>query len=564
MKTKNIILILLSVGLLSSCSFLDYDETSGLKTKEDIYKYFRSAEQMLTTVYYYLPQDLGAIAGAMRDCATDDAEYAASGGAVQSFNNGSWSSLNTIDSQWGNSNSLYWGVRAANGFIAEVVNVDLSRYVNDVNYEQMMTKLKYFPYEARLLRAYYFFELARRYGDIAMPLTALTATEANQLEKTKFQDVIQFIADECDAAAPHLPITYKGITEQTGRMNRGFALALKSKALLYAASVLHNPLNDAAKWKVSAKAALDVINMGVYSLDGMAPQNNFTSKEVVMFRLNANSNSFERNNFPIRFTLGTRPTPATATFPSQNLVDAFETISGYPVMLGENGWKSEDPNFNPLLPYSGRDPRLGRTVLTDGSNFKGSTIETFAGGKDDAPITAGGSATGYFLYKYIQEKTDFTPDQNVTEKHLWVIYRYAETLLTYAESMVEAFGDANYTDATYPKSALWAINQVRVNAGMPVVIDKGKEDFLEKVRKEWRVEFAFEDHRFWDIRRWKIGDKTQSELYGVSIEKKADGTKVYQRTLYETRKWTERMYLYPIPQDELFKNKNLLPQNPGW
>lgn len=564
MKTRNILLIVLSTCWLSSCNYLDFDETSDLKTKEEIYKYFRTVEQMLTTVYYYLPQDLGVIGGAMRDCATDDAEYAATGASIQSFNNGSWSPINTIDSQWGSSWSLYWGIRAANGFIADVENVDLSRFENDINYQQMMTKLKYFPYEARLLRAYFFFELARRYGDIAMPLTVLTTGEANQITKTNYQDVIRFIADECDAVAPNLPVTYKGVTEQTGRVTRGFAMALKSKALLYAASPLHNSANNADKWKASAKAALDLIDMGVYALDKTEAANNLVSKEVVMFRLNSFDSKFELNNFPIRFTVGQRSTPASATFPSQNLVDAFETIGGYSVTLTESGWVSEDPGFDPSHPYANRDPRMARAVLTDGSLFKGSSIETFIGGKDDIPVTSGGSATGYFLRKYIQEVTDFTPDKLVKKEHLWVIYRYAETLLTYAESMIEAFGDANYTDQIYNKSALWAINEVRINAGMPLVKFIDKDDFIRKVRNEWRVEFAFEDHRFWDIRRWKIGDKTQRELYGVSIEKKADGNKVYQRILHETRKWSERMNLYPIPQDELFKNKNLLPQNTGW
>lgn len=560
MKTKNIILTLACSVMLSSCSFLDFDETSSLKTKDDIYKYFATTEQMLTTVYSYLPQDLGVISNAMRDCATDDAEYSASGAAVQSFNNGSWSSLNAYDNQW----NLYWGIRAANGFLDEIAHVDFSRFENDINYKLMMAKLKYFPYEARLLRAFYFFELARRYGDIAMPLTVLTTEEANQIQKTKFQDVIQYIVGECDAVAYNLPVTYKGVTEQTGRVTQGFALALKSKALLYAASPLHNPSKNTDKWKLSAKAALDLILLDLYKLDRAEAANNQTSKEVVMFRLNGDNSNFELINFPIRFTMGGRSTPNMGTFPSQNLVDAFETTAGYRVTLGQNGFESEDPNFNPLNPYDNRDPRMARAILRDGSSFKGSFIETFEGGKDDAPVPAGGSATGYFLKKYIQESADFTPDNKVVKKHFWVIYRYAETLLTYAESMVEAFGDPTYTDGIYTKSALWALNEVRINAGMPAVTYKDKDDFIEKVQNEWRVEFAFEDHRFWDIRRWKIGDKTQKELYGVSIIKKADGTKMYQRMLYETRSWSERMYLYPIPQTELYKNSNLLPQNEGW
>ena len=85
--------------------------------------------------------------------------------------------------------------------------------------------------------------------------------------------------------------------------------------------------------------------------------------------------------------------------------------------------------------------------------------------------------------------------------------------------MVNAFNDVDYTDETYVYSALWAINEVRKNADMPLLTSMGKEEFLERLYNEWRVEFAFEDHRFWDVRRWKIADTTQRELYGVKIEK---------------------------------------------
>ena len=191
-------------------------------------------------------------------------------------------------------------------------------------------------------------------------------------------------------------------------------------------------------------------------------------------------------------------------------------------------------------------------------------IETRNGGQDDVLDTEGGSPTGYFLRKYIQESTDFDTDNPVTNKHHWIIYRYAETLLTYAESMIEAFGDPSYTDATFTMSAADALNQVRANAGMPAVTATGKEEFIEAVRNEWRVEFAFEDHRFWDVRRWKIGADTQTEIYGVKITQVSGSTYSYERFVYETRKWNDRMYLYPIPQTELYKNSNLAPQNPGW
>ena len=555
------ILIIISAVLVSvavqSCSFLDFDETSGLRTKEDQYRYFNSTEQMLTNVYSYMPKDLGAVSGAMRDCACDDAEYGNSGSPVQYFTNGSWSAVNTVDDAW----NLYYGIRAANSFIEEVAKTDFSRYEHDVQYANWMKKLAYFPYEARVLRAHYFFELARRYGDIAMPLAVLDKEGANSIVKTSFDDVVEFIVSECDECAPMLPDSYADQPgAQIGRVTKGFAMAVKSKALLYAASPLHNETSDVEKWKRSAKAALDIIRSGIYSLDPDGCVNDISSPEIVMMVIGGDSQDFELMNFPIRFTEGKRTGP-TATFPSQNLVDAFETINGAAVKLTDAGWVSDDPQFDPQKPYDNRDPRFYRTVLANGMTFKDSEIEVFEGGADHAEVTAGGSPTGYFLRKYIQETTSFIPDKTVTNKHHWVVYRYAETLLAYAESMVNAFGSPDYSDPDYPYSALWALNQVRSNAGMP---ETDADEFRNKLINEWRVEFAFEDHRFWDVRRWKIGDETQRELIGVNIRKDADGTLNFYRQVYENRKWTDRMYFYPIPQSELFKNRNLYPQNLGW
>lgn len=565
MRSKLIILILSSITLVS-CNFLDFDETSGLKTKEDMYKYFNTTENMLTHIYSFIPQGYnfnGGAAMAMRDSGSDDAEFGATGDVIQNFNNGNWSSIRTVDDSW----NLYAGIRAANNFIVEIDLVDFSRYENDGNYKNWLAKLKYFPFEARVLRAHYFFELARRYGDIAMPLTALTQEEANTIEKTAFADVVKFIVDECDEASANLPDSYINQPgKQTGRITKGFAMAVKSKALLYAASQLHNPSKDKELWKKSAKASLDIIETGLYSLDPEESANNLSSKETVLMRMNGDNPTFESLNFPLRFTEGERNANVIdySNFPSQNLVDAFETINGYSVTLENTGWVSSDPSFNPKNPYDNRDPRFSRAVLANGMSFKGSKIETFEGGADDRPVSQGGTPTGYYLNKYIQESTNFAPDKKVINKHHWVIYRYAETLLTYAESMINAFDDPTYTDNTYKYSAMWAINQVRANAGMPLINDAGKEEFIQRLHNEWRVEFAFEDHRFWDVRRWKTADTTQRELFGVKIKKDANDNLMFYKNLYETRKWRDAMYLYPIPQAELFKNTNLNPQNPGW
>ena len=124
MKTYRIITTLLSAAVFVSCNYLDFDETNGLNTHDNIYKYFDNTKQMLTNVYSYIPRISGAVEEAMRDCASDDAEFGNTGGGVQDFNNGNWSALRTHDTAW----SLYNGIRAANEFIASIADVDFSRF----------------------------------------------------------------------------------------------------------------------------------------------------------------------------------------------------------------------------------------------------------------------------------------------------------------------------------------------------------------------------------------------------------------------------------------------------
>jgi hypothetical protein len=245
-------------------------------------------------------------------------------------------------------------------------------------------------------------------------------------------------------------------------------------------------------------------------------------------------------------------------------VDAFQTANGYDITLGSNGWETSDPEFDVTKPYKGRDPRFARAILADGMSFKGSTIETFVGGKDySATRNDLGSPTGYYLRRYIQESTSFTPENTVTNKHQWIVYRYAEALLTYAEALNEYLGNPTSTVGDFSVSALEALNMVRANAGMPDVTVTSQSDFRDAVRREWRVEFAFEDHRFWDVRRWDIGQATQGQVDGVEITRKS-GKSDYKRMTVETRTWSARQNLFPIPQSELFCNPNLNPQNTGW
>ena len=559
---KKLFYILSVAFLAAGCNFLDFDESSSDYSRDDMYLTYSNIQKMLTNIYGYMPnKNIYDVSSALRDCGSDDAEYGDPDASVQRFTNGTWSALNTVDDKW---STMYSGIRSANEFLESIKTVDLSMYQYETKYQRWLEHLKYYPYQAKVLRAYYFFELARRYGDIPMPMTMLTAEEANAIAKTPFDEVINFIVSECDESAANLPDTYVGLLDdEVGRVTRGFALAVKTKALLYAASPLHNPSGDKSKWEKAAAAAKEIIDLGIYKLDPDEKANNYTSQEVIFAIMRSESSSFELYNFPVRFTEGQR-TYLAGNYPTQNLVDAFQTANGYDITLGSNGWQTADPDFDVTRPYEGRDPRFARAILADGMSFKGSTIETFVGGKDySATRNDLGSPTGYYLRRYIQESTSFVPENTVSNKHQWIVYRYAEVLLTYAEALNEYLGNPAATGGEFSLSALEALNMVRANAGMPEVTEASQSDFREAVRREWRVEFAFEDHRFWDVRRWDIGQATQGQIDGVEITR-TGGKSEYKRMTVETRTWSARQNLFPIPQSELFCNPNLNPQNTGW
>lgn len=545
--------LIITVGLLSffmgSCDYLDYSEASYLK-KEDIFSDWNRTQSFLSDIYGSLPIGFAPIGGAMRASATDDAEYVLDYSSVQKFNDGSWSSIQTLDDQWG---QMYSGIRAVNLLLEEVKGRTFDEYKWTDTYADEMTQFNNYPNEARFLRAFFYFQLAERYGSVPLITTVLTEDEANAVSPASYDDIVKYIVSECDAIIPLLPVTYVGFTsaQETGRATRGAAMALKARTLLYAASPLHNPTGTAQKWIDAAKAAKDIINATTYSLEANynAFLNNVASKELILERREGNQNYFERANFPIGYEGGN-----TGNCPTQNLVDAYE--------MKANGLSISDPlsGYNPLDPYAGRDPRFALTILYNTSTFKSKPLEIWVGGANATPKT-NATKTGYYLKKYVIEAVSLDPNSISTRQHTWVLFRYGEVLLNYAEAMNEAYGPESASDLGM--TALQAVNLIRTRAKMPVFpTGLTKDQFRTKLRNERRVELAFEEHRFWDIRRWKIGDTTK-DIYGMEIIKNTDGTYKYTKKLVERRVYEDKMNLYPIPLSELYKNDKLK-QNTGW
>ena len=564
MKTLKVYFIFLFFGtILSSCNYLDYSESSQYN-KNDIFSDFTRCEGVLTNIYSYLPSDFSSVDGSTRSSATDDAIDVKELSNIQKFNDGSWNAVITLDDQWVN---MYSGIRTANVFLKGIQGQTFPDIEYNSDYAAKMQQFTVYPYEARFLRALFYFELIKRYGDVPLVTTVLTVDEANHVVPAKFDSIVKFIVSECDSVAPKLPITFStfSTTKETGRATRGAAWALKARTLLYAASPLHNPNALATgdpKWIAAAKAAKVVID-SLKSQYSPLPSytttfntvNGLPSKELIFGRNEGSSNTFEAANTAIGFVGGN-----TGTCPTQNLVDAYE------MKKSGKGINETGSGYDATNPYVGRDPRFGATILYNGAVWKSPQVLEIWDGGLNAPPKVHATETGYYLKKYMIESVSLDPVLPTTGQHYWTIFRYAEILLNYAEAMNEAYGpDAVGTDPVLNFTARTQVNIVRSRTGvaMPAFpVGMTQSAFRTKLQNERRIEFAFEDQRFWDIRRWKIG-ATTTDIYGVDIKNDGTGVITFTGKLVQSRIWDEKMNLYPIPQSEININ-NKLGQNPGW
>ncbi|HWV31358.1 MAG TPA: RagB/SusD family nutrient uptake outer membrane protein [Dyadobacter sp.] len=408
--------------------------------------------------------------------------------------------------------------------------------------------------ELRFIRAYRYHDLIRNFGGIPIigdKVYTLEDRDYTELYQRKsIEESITYAVSELDAAAAGLA----GATVTSGRGSENAALALKARLLLYAASPLfNNDQNDAAKWQKAADAAKVVIDKGAFSLYNDYRKlfiTNNTSEDIFI-RLYSPTNehtNLELVNGPNGYGGWAGNTPL------QNLVDDYEMMDGTKITDPKSG-------YNPKEPYKNRDPRLTMTVLYNGAAYRERKVETFVpGGQDskDGNENWNTTKTGYYVYKFINDQNPIR-NANQTATQPWKYLRYGEVLLNYAEARNEAAGP----DATVYS----AINQIRKRAGMPdLPAGLTQAAMRERIRNERRVELAFEEHRFFDVRRWKIANVTENvPAYGVRPEKKPDGSIEYVKIIaLEGRKFQDKNYWQPIPQSEIQASGGALKQNAGY
>jgi hypothetical protein len=450
---------------------------------------------------------------------------------------------------------MYDGIQAANFFLGYSVNAAafliLNRDTVDdvVNYTRDKLFIGWYRGEAHIARAFYYAELIRRYGGVAIIDSTLANTDSMYVHRSTYDELVSYIVSEIDNYADSLQVNWatSAYADQLGRFTKGAALALKARVLLEAASPLHNPSNDVTRWQAAAAAAGDVINMGLYTLDPaygnyFTGNNATTSPETIFAKYMPASNQQEEANYPIA-----TPGGHSGVTPSQNLVDQYEYIG------------PADPDN----PYADRDPRLNATVVVNGSSWNGRTIDESPGGTDDMAM-ANTSRTGYYLKKYLTDNLNLV--QGGTAAHQWIIFRYAEILLNYAEAMNEAYGpDGNNGYSLTARQALQLVRS-RASTSLPPVTASSVSDFRAAVQHERRVELAFENFRYWDLLRWQQAQTAlNAPVQGVAVTKNANGTTFsYQVTNAASRVFPAPMYYFPFYQGEITNSKGTLTQNAGY
>lgn len=482
--------------------------------------------------------------------------------------------------------------------------------------------------EAHLLRAYYYSELLKWFGPV-LPIAKTPyafTDDFSKIKKESYYDVVKFIMEDCDAALATNELPWRIVSSgEYGRVNRAMAEAIKSKMILFAASPLYsngqNHWQEAYEVNKTSLAHLRANGFELYNKVNLphiylsddaylGPDKNvhtalyneyFTQtaqyaanpidKETIYQCRENQGNIWDIDG------IGAQDGYKSGTCPSQELVDAYETINGEPVLNLANPYADDkhlQPNYNtankmydPNDPYKNRDPRFYASIYYNGSkrkcwwtfaetpqsyeNYPGGignrarVISTYVGEPQTGihPTTRKATRTGYFERKFLHPNCG---NDNPVAGANWKLFRLGEVILNFAEAAAEA-GQLG--------EAITAVNEIRARAGMPdLPTSLPKDELIRRIRNERRVELAMEENRYFDIRRWTApsGDlsKTDRWITAMEITRKPDGTFTYQRRTVrdtERKNYTNKFLFVPIPLAEanrLMAITGTSWQNAGW
>ena len=584
---KIYLIFILGAGLFfSACKDTLELIPDGRLSYEQVFSDDQLTSGYLNRAYSFIPDmgmdyDNSTFLGVYSDEAQDAQDV--QGGRIANYYQGMMSSSNNLVEGGGNTgtyNNMYTGIRKCNVFID---HIDQATKLID---ENNRTKWKG---EAYTLRAFYFLQLIKRFGPLPIIRHDLpTDFDYSTQKRPSFYECAQAVLADCDSALaqPNLPWRTK-LEAERGAMTKSVAVAIKSQAILFAASPLWNGgINYWTEAAAITKASLDALLGKNYALYNPATspvkaysnyqrfflvrpemlENPANDKETIYSQKGQVGAVWQQHGLPF-----VADVVKAGACPSQELVDAYETLNGQPVLDLANPYQDADhliPNYNTANtqydknnPYKNRDPRLFSTIYCNGvfHNLANNTVPvwTYDGGNAGISQTDNRfTRTGYYLRKF----KDFTSTKTANKDGYWRYFRLAEMYLNYAEAEFYANG--------VTANAIGAVNAVRKRAGMPdLPAGISAAEFELRLRNERRVEFAFEEQRYFDVRRWKVQDKTEGVVTGMKIEQTAPNTFSYGRIVVSRRPVTGEKYLmWPIPNIEELKYAQVGVdyQNKGW
>lgn len=602
---KRFLIIGLLVSITSCEAFLD-KQPDDMTTIDDIFKSRPRSQSYLSSVYSFIPDELKLQNNYNMLGICDEGDFIWAACWARQINIGNWNTSSGYYDKWG---AFYKGIRSASVFVNRIDG-------NDDPTLQPSVRASW-KQEAKALRSIYYFYLLRQYGPVVImpddPMDVNSTNEELQIPRNSFEECVTYIQREFDEIlqSPDLPEIFENDKDK-GRIDKRTVMAFKARLLLMAASpfwngnpdhanfkntdgsLLVSTTKDDTKWQKAATASKELIDNvlkggsiddGLFKkrAEGATEFDPYLSyrdvfldrwnKEVIYARpqmASSNANDgWERHCAP-RIVNGWNGVGV-----SQQIVDAYFMANGEkydPATEDLSKFSTSADKYTKAgtnMMYVNREPRFYVSIIYNGADWiykedgkPAQTVELFFKGNSGKEGSHDHSTTGYLCSKNISPNSDLFNWTGALRS--LVMIRLAEIYLNYAE----ALNEAQDSQAAREEAAHY-IDAIRKRAGIPVLTANRKSsqtNMREAIRDERRIEFAFENFRAWDTRRWKTAEQVDgAPLMGMNVDAGSSLRDVtfYHRTIVEKRSFPKKFYFWPIPEDERTRNKACV-QNPGW
>ena len=611
---------------VSSCDYLGVSDqlAGGLQNTEQVFDNVSYTKRWYANVFAGIPDYSGINSvnvGAFKNPWTGMCDELVVGyGNSSKYNNSDRNAANMGLHRYGD---CYKYIRQANIFLQKAHPIMTTGTQGDQLLEDELTQMKA---NVRFMRAFYHYLLFEQYGPIILVKDKIyNATEDQDVPRNTVDEVIEYIDSELTAVASEL--TQEPIFEDKDYRawpTKGVALAVRAKLWLYAASPLLNggyrealsvtnpdgtrlfPDYDAGKWEKALAACKDFIDYaeaGRYELYKEYKDDNGAvidpdksvynlfqkyTHEIIWATANNDWGGMNGDAFDRRIAPRCEKNGLGSTGVTQELVDAFYMKDGFPVSAtaylpqstlyqeeGYGTYKDQNDNFSKKYTnvtvsnrYLNREPRFYNTVFFNGRQWPVSCNQVlFYNGGNSGVQEGQATLTGYMLFKRFNRSVSLTNPGVASQFRPSIIFRLADFYLMYAE----AANEVNPNDARVLKY----LNLVRERAGLPDIetlnpaIRGNQELQRAAIQRERQIELATEGQRYFDVRRWMIADKNgegrqNGYVHGMNVRGESNDKEDFNRIVEASQiVFNRKMYLYPMPDSEMRKTKNLV-QNPGW